>query len=546
MAAGVTHPADHHIGPALVDGAGEPRAFGAAAHVVAALRADPHLGAGHRTDHRIRRDRPGAVQERADRRRQLVGVGTPGGPADRAGPGIAPVRDHLQLRSLAGGHCGEHTARLWRGIDEIWDGCEHFVGEHGLRPRQRHLHRDQHIGANGGACRIDVVPSREVRASHALSGFREQLQRVHDSGEVTNMPVLLPICDDDAVMDPELPTEPGAISADWLQRAVCGEGRGAVRAVSYEPVGTGLMGRSYRFRITGSGAVPASVVIKVPSADIATRQLGASAYRKEVGFYRDLAPSVTATIPHCHWADISEDGQSFVLVLEDIADATQGDQVAGCSVSEAERAIRNLARLHASTWGQASLAQRPWCLRTEGPGLAEYLPIALQAFEDRFSGRLENGTSRVFKAFVERAAEWAEVEPAVQAAVHGDYRLDNLLFATGDATVTAVDWQTVDYLNPGRDVAYFLGNSLETATRRSHEAGLLETYLQELRAGDVEGYDLTHATDDMRLGAFQGPLVTMLGAFVASRTERSEAMFAAMANRAAAQIIDHDALDLLA
>lgn len=344
---------------------------------------------------------------------------------------------------------------------------------------------------------------------------------------------------------PELVTEPELIDARWLEAALASTApTGPMRDISHEPIGTGLMGRSFRFRLD-AGHGPASVVVKLPAAEQSTRQLGAPAYRKEVGFYRDIAPSVTATVPGCFWADISDDGEQFVLVLEDIADAVQGDQLTGCTIDDAHKALENLARLHASTWGDSSLTNRRWNQRETSGGLGEYLPIALGAFEERFGHRLHTDTLPVFGAFVDAVERWEQRQPEARAAVHGDYRLDNLLFDRATGAVTAVDWQTVDLHNPGRDVAYFLGNSLVTADRRAAQDELLQAYHAELVAGGVENYSLEQARLDMQYGSFQGPLVTMLGAFVASRTERSEAMFAAMADRSAAQIIDLDALDRL-
>lgn len=350
-----------------------------------------------------------------------------------------------------------------------------------------------------------------------------------------------------AVETPALVTEPDDVTPAWLTAVLRGAGHDIrVSAFDQEPVGTGLMARSHRFRLTSEGSGPSSVVIKFPSAEPGTRELGAHAYVREVGFYRDVAQRVTARIPGCHHADVSSDGTDFVLVLEDIADARQGDQIAACTPQEAERAVLNLARLHASTWAHDDLGRLPWLQRGDGPSLTDYMTFALEAFEPRFAGLVTDETWPVLRAFTERAARWAETEPSTRAAVHGDYRLDNLLFSTTDSVVTAVDWQTVDYVNPGRDLAYFLGNSLTTEDRRLAEADLVRSYLDELAAAGVDDYTETQCWADLRHGTFQGPLVTMLGAFTADRSERSEPMFAAMADRAAAQILDLDALDVLA
>ena len=45
--------------------------------------------------------------------------------------------------------------------------------------------------------------------------------------------------------------------------------------------------------------------------------------------------------------------------------------------------------------------------------------------------------------------------------MHGDYRLDNLLFGE-DGTVTVLDWQTVSWGPPLVDASYFIGGCLPT------------------------------------------------------------------------------------
>ncbi len=306
------------------------------------------------------------------------------------------------------------------------------------------------------------------------------------------------------------------------------------------------MARSFRFRLGGDDDIPESVVLKIPSADRGTRELGASAYVREVGFYRDIAARLGPSVPHCHHADIDDTGQDFVLVLADITPAVQGDQIAGCGVTEAARALTTLARIHAATWNASDIEDAPWAQAGLSASLADYMPMAMTAFEERFAALLDDSTWPVLQHFAARATQWQEIQPTSRSAVHGDYRLDNLLFDPTGQPATAVDWQTVSYGCPGKDVAYFLGNSVTTADRRTHERELVDHYLSELRRAGVNGYEAEECWDDIRYGTFQGPLVTMLGAFTASRSERSEPMFAAMARRSAAQIRDLDALDLLA
>lgn len=347
------------------------------------------------------------------------------------------------------------------------------------------------------------------------------------------------ICHDAAMADEHIPTDPEDLDLAWFLD-VLPPARGAT-GFSHTPVGTGLMARSYRVSFAGGGID--SVVVKLPSADAPTRELGASAYIREVGFYRDVAARLVGSVPMCHHAVVSDDGQAFALILEDIHPAEQGDQLLGCSVTEARRALTTMAHLHAETWGDMSIDELAWAAAGRASALADFMGFAMDAFATRFVGMLDDATWPVLRRFTEAATTWHDNQPATLAAVHGDYRLDNLLFRESGPAV-AVDWQTVSVVNPGRDLAYFLGNSLTVDDRRLHERDLVAHYRAELGARGID-YPEETCWSDLRHGTFQGPLVTMLGAFTASRTERSEGMFAAMADRSAAQILDLDALELL-
>ena len=73
--------------------------------------------------------------------------------------------------------------------------------------------------------------------------------------------------------------------------------------------------------------------------------------------------------------------------------------------------------------------------------------------------------------------------------VHGDYRLDNLLFATdaGGPPCTAVDWQIVAVGLPARDLGFFLGTGLRSEERGEHERGLVAAYHDALVGYGVDG-----------------------------------------------------------
>ena len=93
---------------------------------------------------------------------------------------------------------------------------------------------------------------------------------------------------------------------------------------------------------------------------------------------------------------------------------------------------------------------------------------------------------------------------------------------TGVSSASAVDWQTLDLGLPGRDLGYFLGNSLLPGDRRASEKELVSAYYNALLGHGVEDYSLEQCFEDYRYGQFQGLMITVLGGcwFGAHRTGR--------------------------
>ncbi len=329
-------------------------------------------------------------------------------------------------------------------------------------------------------------------------------------------------------------TEPGELTDEWVRDAL-----GADVTVDGEPerIGTGQMSRNYRVRLRGDG--PPSIVVKVPAADVGMREIAASTYRREVEFYATVAPRVGGRRPQCLAHAIDATGAAFTLVLEDLSPARQGDQIAGCTLADARLALGNLAELHATTWDDGSLREVDALAPSDPTMLGPLYRFAHDQFVANYDDRLAPGTRAVLDALPDRLVAWLEHQPGPCALVHGDYRLDNLLFT--DDSVAAVDWQTVAVAPPARDVAYFLGNSLRTDDRRAHEGDLLDGYLASLVAHGVR-YERGDLLVDYARGTWLGPFIAVLGAFAATRTERGDDMFVAMVDRAAAQIVDHGAL----
>jgi Ecdysteroid kinase-like family len=349
---------------------------------------------------------------------------------------------------------------------------------------------------------------------------------------------------------PSVVERPDQLTPAWLAAALgAGDSPAAIGPVTAEPVGTGQMSVTLRVRLDGEGNGGRSVIVKLARPEVASGPIARMAYAKEIAFYTELAPALPVRTPRCHHAAIADDASAFTLVLDDLVDSRPGDQIQGCPVAAAEAAVVNLAALHGPTWCAEEIARRAW-LTTDpslsAEALAPVLEAAADQFADRFAGELTVGERAVLDASRQVLAPWMVAPAPTFAVVHGDYRLDNLLFSLGDAgKVAAVDWQTVGIAQPGRDLAYFLGTCLAVDDRRRHEDDLVARYHGALAAQGVDDYSLDQCMDDYRAGMLHGPLIILLGRFTATTTDRGDAMFLAMWRRCSAAITELGTLDLL-
>jgi Phosphotransferase enzyme family len=335
---------------------------------------------------------------------------------------------------------------------------------------------------------------------------------------------------------------PEALTPAWLSGVL----DATVSDVSFTPVGTGQMSGCYRLSLRyAAGEGPATLIAKLPSPDPAVREGGATTYATEVRFYRDIASTVAIRAPECSCALVNDDGTSFVLLLEDMSPAEQGDQIDGCTLEQAHDALVNLAGLHGPRWCDESLHAIPG-LAPFGAEAAEGMGIAFGMMVEPFIERFgtADDDADVLRAFAPHVARWMPGRPDRFGLVHGDYRLDNLMFATpaGGPPCTAVDWQLVAVGLPARDLGFFLGTGLQPDERARHERALVAAYHDALVAHGVGSYSAEQCWDDYRTGLFQGPLITVLGAMYATRTERGDEMFVTMTERCCRAIRESDAL----
>lgn len=344
----------------------------------------------------------------------------------------------------------------------------------------------------------------------------------------------------------ERPTD---LTAAWLTAAI---GQGEITHFTSERIGTGQMSQCHRITLTyadSAAAGPAAVVLKVAATDENSRQTGHALglYEREVRFYTDIAPRLSGPVAPCYHAAYDPQTGVFALLLGDAAPAVVGDEIRGASVDQARLALNELGRIHAPLIGNSALANADW-LNRESPINQALIGQLWAGFSERYADSIAPEHRAVCERLVAAFDAYLDAEAAADRAeglVHGDYRLDNMLFGSSgaDRALTVVDWQTVTWGPAFTDVAYFLGCALPSTDRRAHYDELLRAYHDALGAGTT--LDLDTVRDGVRRQSFFGVMMSIVSSMLVERTPRGDELFMTMLARHCDHVLDTDALAVL-
>lgn len=313
-----------------------------------------------------------------------------------------------------------------------------------------------------------------------------------------------------------LPALPAGLTPDWVTQALMqsdvlrvNRAAGAPRIVSISasPVGegVGMMSELLRLHLSWSDAdpgLPQTVIAKYASTNPTNRAAANQfhVYEREVRYFLELDGRTRARTPRIYFGRIEPD--NFLILMEDLGAYRIGSQAAGAGLADAECAIDELARLHAAFWGQVD--DLDWVPEIRGSYHADGLRQAAGAGWDNMVRTFATGlapTIDAARADILAAIPklQATVNAAPQTLVHGDFRLDNLLFASDPAhhPVVILDWQGPLRAKGIVDVAVLLGQNIHIETRRAHERALLTRYVQGLAAEGVN-YPFETAWQDYR------------------------------------------------
>jgi hypothetical protein len=360
------------------------------------------------------------------------------------------------------------------------------------------------------------------------------------------------------------PAQPEQLTTGWLTDTLRASGAlGADRSVSgfeITPVGagTGLLGMVMRVHLQydggAPGSEPASLVVKFSHPVEANRAIAMNTnmYAREVSFFHDIAGSVDVPKPFCHFAAVDVEAGENIVVLEDLGAYRAGDQVAGVSPDDVKLIIDAIAPLHAAYWGNCDIPLLANFMRIDSSYAEKFPPSVYATWENclvQFPDAIAADVQPHVARYVEQLPRlMADMGARTQTVVHGDVRLDNVMFGGGDGQhpVVMVDWQAIMVSIPLHDMSYLLSQSLDVDVRREHEAELIEYYhakLQELGVADVTLQECWDGYDAGVLFLFSYPLI--IGGFCQMDDPRGVELAGAVLERSSATVSDRNLLRLL-
>jgi len=310
-----------------------------------------------------------------------------------------------------------------------------------------------------------------------------------------------------------IPPNAYALTPEWLTAVLRVQGvleNAVVRRISVEKMDDkGVTTQLARLLLSIEGddeKVPQSMIAKFSTTDQALLETIRSLriYEGEVRFYNDLAQTINLRTPRCYYSAYDPETVGHILLLEDLTPSRSGSMIDGCSLAEAERVVREIAKLHIPWWDNPQLGQHDW-LRV--PGLQERYQTN---YEKRWTGYLERAgdlLSEEVSLVVEKLRDQylPVTNPLYESPltiIHRDLQLENLFFDVDGlpGSVAVIDWQWVTVGRGPFDLAWFLAANIEPDDRQAHEIDLLHMYHQLLIDGGIRSYPFDQLLDDYRRG----------------------------------------------
>ena len=359
------------------------------------------------------------------------------------------------------------------------------------------------------------------------------------------------------------PISPAHLTPSWLTERLRASGiisQARVVSLTLEPIGEGVGMLAVISRVTpvydrDEPGAPRTLIAKCATPNEGNRAVAAAfhVYEREALFLRDVSSHTSMPIPAVYGVDIDVASGEFILLMEDLGAYRTGDQVAGCGPDDAKLVLDAAAPLHAAFWGRTDDPLLAFAPRIDGDmqreGMSGGCIAGWETCMERFGHVVPAAIHEARERYTAAIHDLhRRMGAAPQTLVHGDLRLDNVMFGSGAEQRPAVvlDWQGVIVSCAAQDVAYLLTQNLTTEDRRTHEHDLLGHYHARLVDEGVTGYPFEQFEADYHLAAlYLFVYAVVIGGTLDPSNERGMAFMSQLIERACAAIVDHDLLSLI-
>lgn len=360
--------------------------------------------------------------------------------------------------------------------------------------------------------------------------------------------------DGDSSVMAELP-EPGLISdstqitPEWMQAVFQHAGLDMPRiSLTFpQPIGEGNLSRADRVEVTynanAENAIP-SVICKyttnIDQAHMLAEKL--NVYGREAAVYELFGEHPPVSAPRAYMSKASADGKDLTLVLEDLSQRTRpGKQSDGCSIDGAKAVIQEFAGLHKAYWGESALQSAGWLYdrHVSKDATVKSFEGGTLALREHFSHIVNSDALDLVDKFKPHVGDWITNNQWDHTLIHGEPRVDNVLFEDTDKGVRAwlIDWQFSGLGSPMFDTAYFLSGALKQDDRALCEKELVQTHQQHIAQTDP-AYTLDIATHEYRASLPFGLIMTVGAASVMPSNAATDAILKTLLERNIAAILD--------
>ena len=299
------------------------------------------------------------------------------------------------------------------------------------------------------------------------------------------------------------------INAEWLGQQLGHH----VDGLEIEPLGVpqGFTSNTMRLKPRGpSSELPSSLILKIDSEDPSSREMALklNCFRREVGFYRTFAPDISSLVPFIYATGNGSSDEGRWLLMEDLSAMKVGNQVRGVTADATCLVLDAIAQVQARFWNAPSLHGYDWLPDHQFwfQGSTEILSSFHSNFLSDYELRVEPEALRAIEFVIENSqAIDGKMAQRPSTLVHGDLRVENVLFATCSTqrSVVLIDWGTPTRSIAAMDLAYLVGGSVPMPARRGRLRDLCASWHQSLVKYGVTDYTLEDAWSDFQLASLR-------------------------------------------